>query len=89
MGAHWFTLYDESALGRYDGENNNIGFLDMCNRPYEEMSAAAIVSHERMYDVADGRAEPFHEAIELSSEAVFVNHSHGRDASGLGTHLHR
>jgi hypothetical protein len=64
VGAHWFTLYDESALGRYDGENYNIGFLDVCNRPYEEMSAAAIASHERMYDVADGRAEPFHEAIE-------------------------
>lgn len=64
VGAHWFTLYDESALGRYDGENYNIGFLDVCNRPYEEMSAAAIASHERMYDVADGRAEAFHEAID-------------------------
>ena len=64
VGAHWFTLYDESALGRYDGENYNIGFLDVCNKPYEEMGAAAIASHERMYAVADGSEQPFHEEIE-------------------------
>jgi len=64
VGVHWFTLYDQSALGRFDGENYNIGFLDVCNRPYEEMGQAAITSHERMYDVADGRVQPFDEAIE-------------------------
>ena len=37
VGVHWFTLYDQSALGRFDGENYNIGFLDVCNRPYEEL----------------------------------------------------
>ena len=55
VGVHWFTLYDQSALGRYDGENYNIGFLDVCNRPYDEMGRAAIASHERMYEVAAGR----------------------------------
>lgn len=64
VGAHWFTLYDQSALGRFDGENYNIGFLDVCNRPYEELCAAAILSHERLYDVAAGRAKPFEEALE-------------------------
>jgi hypothetical protein len=64
VGAHWFTLYDESALGRSDGENYNIGFLDVCNKPYEEMSTAAIASHERLYAVADGSTQPFHEEIE-------------------------
>jgi hypothetical protein len=64
VGAHWFTLYDESALGRPDGENYNIGFLDVCNRPYAEMSAAAVASHERLYSVADGSAQPFHEKIQ-------------------------
>ncbi len=24
VGVHWFTLYDEPAIGRYDGENYNI-----------------------------------------------------------------
>ena len=64
VGVHWFTLYDESALGRFDGENWNIGFLDVCNRPYEEMAAAAILSHERMYRVADGKEKAYDEKIE-------------------------
>jgi hypothetical protein len=64
VGAHWFTLYDQSALGRFDGENYNIGFLDICNRPYAEICAAAAASHERMYQVASGTAEPFSDAPE-------------------------
>jgi len=64
VGVHWFTLYDQSALGRYDGENYNIGFLDICNRPYEEMGRAAIASHERMYALAAGNEKPFADAPE-------------------------
>ena len=64
VGVHWFTLYDESALGRSDGENYSIGFLDVCNRPYDEMGRAAIQSHGRMYEVAAGRVKPFTEALE-------------------------
>ena len=64
VGAHWFTLYDQSAIGRFDGENYNIGFLDVCNRPYDELSQAAITSHERLYEVAAGRAKPFDEPLE-------------------------
>ncbi len=59
VGVHWFTLYDESALGRFDGENYNIGFLDICNRPYDELCQAAITSHERIHQVADGKAQPY------------------------------
>ncbi len=59
VGVHWFTLYDESALGRFDGENWNIGFLDVCNRPYELLGEAAQASHERLYDVATGKAAPY------------------------------
>jgi hypothetical protein len=62
VGVHWFTLYDESALGRFDGENYNIGFLDICNRPYQELGGAAIASHERMYSVAQGTEKAFAEA---------------------------
>lgn len=64
VGAHWFTLYDQSALGRFDGENYNIGFLDICNKPYQEIGDAAIAAHERIYDVAAGTAEPFADAPE-------------------------
>lgn len=59
VGVHYFNLYDQSAVGRFDGENYNIGFLDVCNRPYPKLADAAIASHERMYSVADGSLEPF------------------------------
>jgi len=64
IGVHWYTLYDESALGRDDGEAYNIGFLDVCNKPYDELCSSAIKSHERMYDLADGKTTPFDEKIE-------------------------
>ena len=64
VGVHWFTLYDQSAIGRFDGENYNIGFLDTCNRPYDEMVRAAIASHERMYNLARGTVKPFANAPE-------------------------
>ncbi|MEI8196764.1 MAG: hypothetical protein WCI73_12770, partial [Phycisphaerae bacterium] len=51
---HYFQMYDQSALGRYDGENYNIGFVDVCNQPYEELAWAARNSHERVYKVALG-----------------------------------
>ncbi len=64
VGVHYFTLYDESALGRFDGENWNIGFLDVCNRPYAALCDAARASHERMYTVAAGEAAPYDDAPE-------------------------
>jgi hypothetical protein len=64
VGVHWFTLYDQSALGRFDGENYNIGFLDVCNRPYPEMVDAARASHERLYHVATGTTPPYSDSPE-------------------------
>lgn len=64
VGVHYFTLYDQSALGRFDGENYNIGFLDVCNRPYEPLAEAARQSHERLYEVAAGDAAPYNDAPE-------------------------
>jgi hypothetical protein len=59
VGAHYFILYDQSALGRFDGENYNIGFLDVCHRPYEPLVRAARATHERLYAVASGQTAPF------------------------------
>lgn len=59
IGTHWFTLYDQSVLGRGDGENYNIGFLDICQRPYQELVEAARKTHEQIYDIANGEIEIF------------------------------
>lgn len=59
VGVHYFTLYDQSAIGRFDGENYNIGFVDTCNRPYEPLADAARASHERLYEIATGKVAPY------------------------------
>jgi hypothetical protein len=64
VGVHYFILYDQSALGRFDGECYNIGLYDVCNRPYEPLCDAARASHERLYDIATGAVPPFSNAPE-------------------------
>jgi hypothetical protein len=61
VGVHYFTLYDQSALGRFDGENYNIGFLDVCHQPYEPLVNAARQTHARLYPLAAGRLSPYAE----------------------------
>ena len=41
VGADWFQYYDEPTHGRYDGENFNFGLVDIHDRPYEALTAAA------------------------------------------------
>jgi len=64
VGVHWFVLYDQSAIGRFDGENYNIGFLDICNRPHKPLCDAAIKSHEAVYDIAVGNKKPYDDVPE-------------------------
>ncbi len=59
VGAHYFILNDQELLGRFDGENFQIGFVDVCHRPYQELVDAALKTHEAMYDVMQGRVAPF------------------------------
>jgi hypothetical protein len=61
VGVHYFTFYDQSAAGRFDGENYNIGFFDVANQPYGPLVDAARTAHERLYDVARGRLAPFND----------------------------
>jgi hypothetical protein len=49
VGCHWFQYRDQPAAGRFDGENANIGFIDICDTPYPEMVGAARAVSERMY----------------------------------------
>jgi hypothetical protein len=41
VGTHWFQFTDQATTGRGDGENYQIGFLDVCDRPYPETIAAS------------------------------------------------
>ncbi|NLH18092.1 MAG: beta-agarase [Phycisphaerae bacterium] len=40
VGTHWFQFRDQATTGRGDGENYQIGLLDVCDSPYPETIAA-------------------------------------------------
>ncbi len=67
LGAHWFEWRDEPVLGRFDGENYNIGLVDATNRPYVELIEAAKTTHKRLYDVHTGKVPPFDERPKASA----------------------
>lgn len=58
VGAHYFLLYDQAYIGRFDGENWNVGMLDVCSRPYTPLAKAALRTHERVYAIASGEQSP-------------------------------
>lgn len=52
VGAHWFQYYDEPGKGRGDGENYDMGLVDVQNRPYDEViEAARLARPERTHRV--------------------------------------
>jgi hypothetical protein len=61
VGLHYFQWFDQAITGRHDGENYNIGFLDICHRTYPELMEAARLTHELLYRVAKGEAKPYAE----------------------------
>jgi hypothetical protein len=58
IGTHWFEWIDEPNTGRMDGENYNIGFVDVTDRPYTELVEAAKATHARLLDVHSGKMPP-------------------------------
>ena len=40
IGTHWFQYYDEPKGGRPDGEDLNMGLVDIYDQPYEEVIAS-------------------------------------------------
>ena len=61
LGAHYFTLNDQGYLGRFDGENYQIGFVDVCNKEYPEIVESAKKTNREVYLVANGDMEPTRE----------------------------
>ncbi len=57
VGCHWFQYLDEPLTGRtYDGENYNIGFVNVTDTPYPEMVAAAKTVHAEAYSHRAGQS---------------------------------
>ncbi|WP_312097118.1 hypothetical protein [Niallia sp.] len=58
VGAHFFQLSDQSCLGRFDGENYQIGFLDCCLQEYHEMTSYVRKTNEQLPDIHEGKKMP-------------------------------
>jgi len=54
VGTHWFQYKDQATTGRGDGENYQIGFIDVCDRPYPEIVQAARSVGHSMYEYRFG-----------------------------------
>ena len=55
VGTHWYQWIDQPATGRRDGENYNIGWIDVTDRPYPELVAAAKATHAKLDDIHSGK----------------------------------
>ncbi|MCL2058585.1 MAG: hypothetical protein FWH01_05950 [Oscillospiraceae bacterium] len=53
VGAHYFILNDHPAICTSYQENYNIGFVDICNRPYGEFTDQVAQTNEQIYAVAN------------------------------------
>jgi hypothetical protein len=49
VGTHWFQMNDQVTTGRRDGENYQIGFLDICDNPYPETIEASRAVGKQLY----------------------------------------
>jgi hypothetical protein len=59
VGAHWFQWIDQPSTGRRDGENYNIGFVDITDRPYPDLVEAMKTTFGRLLDVHSGKSAPY------------------------------
>jgi hypothetical protein len=50
VGTHWFQYKDQPTTGRSDGENYQIGFVDICDTTYTETVQACREAGYSMYE---------------------------------------
>ncbi len=59
VGTHYFQWADQPSTGRDDGENYNIGLVDVTDRPYPDLVKALSETHRRVLRLHSGELEPF------------------------------
>ena len=55
VGTHWFQYGEQTTTGRGDGENYQVGFVDICDRPYKETIDACREVGYKMYEYRMGK----------------------------------
>jgi hypothetical protein len=61
VGTHYFQWADQPSTGRSDGENYNIGLVDVTDRPYPDLVSALQETHARVLRLHRGELEPVRE----------------------------
>jgi hypothetical protein len=61
VGTHYFQWADQPSTGRFDGENYNIGLVDVTDRPYPDLVGALVETHRRAQRLHAGELEPVRE----------------------------
>ena len=51
VGAHWHQFGDQPTTGRFDGENFQNGFVDVCDTPYPETIAGIREVGYKLYEI--------------------------------------
>jgi hypothetical protein len=59
IGSSWFQWVDQPVTGRMDGENYNIGLVDVMDRPYADLIEAMKTTHRRLRAVHAGETVPY------------------------------
>ena len=70
VGAHWFEMTDEPAIGRFDGEDDNWGMVDETDREYAPVVQAAADVHEAAYGPLTDPNRPSEPCTPISDRAV-------------------
>lgn len=65
VGTHWFQWVDQPVTGRMDGENYNIGLVDVTDLPYNELIEAAKETHRRLWAVHAGKESAFNQRPQI------------------------
>jgi hypothetical protein len=55
VGVHWHQFSDQATSGRFDGEFFQVGWTDICDRPYPETVAAIRQVGYSMYGIRAGK----------------------------------
>jgi hypothetical protein len=61
VGTHYFQWADQPSTGRFDGENYNIGLVDVTDRPYPDLVEALVTTHGRVRALHSGEVVPVRE----------------------------
>ena len=72
IGTHWFQWIDQPSTGRNDGENYNIGLIDVTDQPYADVVNLMAQTHKRLFDVHSGRIPPTDKMPEGRSTAEIL-----------------